>query len=65
MKERSKHRMRVETAVVAEAVLVKVGLEVLPAHRVIHAADPTLYKAPEAFDGVRMNISHHVDPLEC
>jgi hypothetical protein len=48
-------------AVVAEAILVQVGLQVLGANVVIHAADATLHGAPEAFNGVGVDIAHHID----
>jgi hypothetical protein len=49
--------------VVPEAVFVQVGLQVLRAHVVIHAADPALHGVPESFDGLSVNVSRNVDSL--
>ena len=47
--------------VVAESVFVKVSLQVLGAHAVVHAADPALYKAPESLNRLGVNVSRDVD----
>lgn len=47
--------------VVAVRVLIQVSLQILLADGVINATDAALQKAPEALDGVRMNIAHNVD----
>src|SRR6266478_9491111 len=47
--------------VVPEAVLIQVGLQILRAHVVIHAADSPLEGAPKAFDCVGVNIASDID----
>src|SRR6266568_140455 len=47
--------------VISEAVLIQVGLQVLRAHVVIHAADSPFQGAPKALDCVGVNISSDVD----
>src|SRR5713226_494726 len=47
--------------IVAERVFVKVALQVLRAHTVVHAADPALHKAPESLNRLGMNVSRDVD----
>src|ERR1041385_2853679 len=46
--------------VVAEGVFVKVGLQVLRAHAVVHAADPALHKTPESLNRLSVNVSRDV-----
>jgi hypothetical protein len=38
--------------IVAEAVLVKVGLQILCAYKAVHAADPAPYKNPETLNRI-------------
>src|SRR5260221_4992005 len=47
--------------VVAEGVFVKVGLQVLRAHAVVHAADPALHKTPEPLNRLGVNVARDVD----
>src|SRR5438874_999575 len=47
--------------VVAKAVFVKVGLQVLRAHAVIYSADSTLHKAPESLNRLGVNVARDVD----
>src|SRR6266436_10034758 len=47
--------------VVAEGVFVKVGLQVLRAHAVIHAADPALHKTPESLNRLGVNVARDID----
>src|SRR5882724_9782166 len=49
-------------AVVAEAVLVQIGLQILRAHVVVNAADPALHQTPESFDGLGMYVARDVNP---
>lgn len=60
-KEAQKHRLRVESPIVAEAVFVQIGLEILLADRVINAAYSALDEAPEPLHGVRVNLANHID----
>lgn len=48
------------TMVVAERVLVEVGLQILPAHAVVDAVNPKLDRAPEPLDAVGMHVASHV-----
>src|SRR3990170_988967 len=50
-------------AVVAESVLVQVGLEPSARYAVVDPANPVLHHRPEALNGVRMHIAHDVDLL--
>jgi hypothetical protein len=58
-----KHRLNVEAAIVAEAVLVQIGLQVMTAHLVVNPTNPSFDEGPKALHGVGMNVSAHVDPL--
>jgi len=49
------------TAVIAELELAQVGLEVLLADGVVCTAYAALYKAPEAFDSIRVDVALDVD----
>jgi hypothetical protein len=51
-----KHWLFIKSSVVSEAVLIEIGLQVVTANVVIHAADAALYEAPEAFDGVGVDV---------
>jgi hypothetical protein len=61
MQEAEKHRRFVEAAIVAKAVLVQVGLQVVTANRMIDTLDSVLYERPKTFDGLRVNITSNVD----
>ena len=63
MQETSEHRLFVEAAIVAEAVLVQIGLQVVTANRVVNALDSVLNQRPESFDGLRVNVASNVDFL--
>src|SRR6266850_1115979 len=47
--------------VVAEGVFVKVALQVLRAHAVVHAADSTLHKTPESLNRLGVNVTRDVN----
>jgi hypothetical protein len=47
--------------VVPKRVFVKVGLQVLGAHVVVHAADSPLYQAPESFNRLSVNVARDID----
>lgn len=50
-----------ESSVVAETILIQVGLQILRAYGVIYAADSTLHKAPKALNGVGVDVALNVD----
>lgn len=47
--------------IVAIAVFVQVRLQIFLTDRVIHSTNAALDEAPEALDGVGVNIAHDVD----
>src|SRR6266404_3936239 len=49
------------SSVVAKAVLIQVGLQILRAHVVVHAADPALHQTPESLDSLGVNISRDIN----
>ena len=61
--QRGKHRLIADAPVVAEAVFVQVGLQILLADRMIDAADPALDKAPESFNRIRVSVAHDIHAL--
>src|SRR6266404_3650203 len=48
-------------SVVAKRVFVEVGLQVLRAHIVVHAADSPLHQAPESFNRLSVDVARDVD----
>jgi len=63
LQETEKHRLRIESTIVAETVLVQVGLQIVTANGMIDASNPGFDQRPKAFNRVRMNVAHHVDFL--
>lgn len=63
VQEASKHGLRVETAIVAEAVLVQVRLQISFADRMINASQSVLHEAPETFDGIGVDVPRHINLL--
>src|SRR5271156_937175 len=63
MQEAEKHRRFVEAAIVAKAVFVQVGLQVVTANGMIDTLDPVLYERPKSFDGLGMNVASNVNFL--
>jgi hypothetical protein len=61
LQETEKHRLRIEPPIVAEAVLVQVGLEIALANGMIDAPQAVLEQAPKPFDSVRMNLADYVN----
>ena len=48
-------------AVVAKAVLVQIGLQILRADVVVDAADPAFHQTPESFDSLGVNVARDVN----
>src|SRR5579864_7765779 len=48
-------------SVVAKCVFVKVGLQVLTAHTVIHATDSAFHQTPESLNRLSVNVARNVD----
>jgi hypothetical protein len=63
LQEAKKHRLCIEPAIVPEAVLIEVGLEIVPTNIVIDTADPALDKTPESLNGIRVDFASDVDSL--
>ena len=59
----SEHRLFVESSIVAETILVQIGLQIVTAHVVIHAPNSAFHQRPESFDGLRVNVASNVDFL--
>lgn len=55
--------MRVEAPIVAEAVFIQVGLQIVTTNRMINAANSGFHERPKAFDSVRVNFANHIDAL--
>jgi hypothetical protein len=47
--------------IVPEAIFIQIGLQILGADVMVHAADSALHSAPKAFDCVGVNITRNID----
>src|SRR5229473_4259375 len=56
-----KQQVPLVSAVVAKAVLIQVGLQILRAHIVVDAPDSTLHQTPESFDGLSVNVARDIN----
>jgi len=63
VQEANEHRSLIEAPIVAETVLVQIGLQIVTANIVINALDSVLDQTPESFDGLSMGITSHIDFL--
>src|SRR6266404_2736267 len=48
-------------AVVAKAVFIQIGLQVLRAYVVVDPADPAFHQTPESFDSLSMNVARDIN----
>src|SRR5215510_1960236 len=51
------------SAVIPEAILIQIGLQIAFAYGVVHAAKSVFYETPESFNGLGVNVSHDVNLL--
>lgn len=61
--ESGEHRLRIEAAVIAEAVLVKIGLQVMTSYVVVHPSDSGFDEHPKPLNGIGMAVTDNVDLL--
>jgi len=61
MKHRLEHRLLIASVAVSEAVLIKIGLQMLLTHGMVNTGNPALDEAPEALNRVGVDISPNVD----
>lgn len=61
MQKRLKHRLLLLTMIVTKAVFVQIVLKILGTDMMIDAPDTILDVAPEAVDGLSMNVASDVD----
>ena len=59
--ETEKHGLLIKASVVAEAVLIQIGLQVAFTNRMINAAQPVLKETPKAFDRICVNVANNID----
>jgi hypothetical protein len=57
LQNRSKNQIPLIPPVVPETVLVQVGLQIFPAHGVVHTADPALYQTPKSFNSLSVKTT--------
>jgi hypothetical protein len=57
----SKHRLFIESAIVAKTIFIEIGLQVALANRMINAPQTVLYQTPKSLKGIRMDVANDVD----
>ena len=60
LKESSEHRLLIVPMIIAKAVLVQVGLQILLTDGMISTANSAFQKAPKSFDGVNVDVADNV-----